>query len=204
MPATVERERIKVLIEPFTVEIDHPRNADVLLQCIPGCRLRSLISGAKPITVRMPDGREESRIPQDQARDMGMLPVIPGMQLTVDPEKCSYRIYDPLSDDEDMCDRIQKAMDTRGVFRSSGKLRGVPTSTGTLDQHRFKSLCRELLWLLEASHAKMVKGVQPTMEDVGELPGDYLLNPGSQVPNTQPRFEREWDDWYSRLVQSGG
>jgi len=133
-----------------------------------------------------------------------MLPVIPGMQLTVYPEKCSYRIYDPLTDDEDMCDRIQKVMDDRGVFRSSSKLRGVPTRTGTLDQHRFKSLCRELLWLLDANHAKMVKGVQPTMEDVGELPGDYLLNPGSQVNNTQPRFEREWDAWYSRLVQSGG
>jgi len=204
MPATLERERIKVLVEPFTVEIDHPRNADVLLQCIIGCRLRSLISSAKPITVHTADGREESRIPQDQTRDMGMLPVIPGMQLTVYPEKCSYRIYDPLTDDEDMCDRIQKVMDDRGVFRSSSKLRGVPTRTGTLDQHRFKSLCRELLWLLDANHAKMVKGVQPTMEDVGELPGDYLLNPGSQVNNTQPRFEREWDAWYSRLVQSGG
>jgi len=205
--ATAERERIKtdsVSVGSFAVEIDHPRNCDILLQSIPGCRLRSMISGTKPAMIRNKAGKEEARIPQDQSIGMGSLPPIPGMQIGVKPDELSYRIYDPLSDDEDLCERIKKAIDDRGVFRCATKLHGAETLVSTLDKHRMKCLCRELRWLLDENQVKVIKGTAPTMAEIDAMPGKYLLNPGSRIPSTQPRFECDWDDWYDKLSRSGG
>jgi hypothetical protein len=67
-----------------------------------------------------------------------------------------------------------------------------------------KTLCREVLWLLEAGDVRMVKGQQPTVEAIDELPGNYLLNPGSRVNSAQPLFEKDYPSWIERLTAAGG
>ena len=190
----------KTTVAPFGVEADTPRNSDILLQSIPGCRLRGTISATKSVT---DFATGELRVPIDQVRCLGLLPTLPGQQIHANPAKLTYQIVDPMFEDEALCERLRKAMQSAG-FNVADKLTGVPLQRGTLDVHRMKTLCRELLWLVEAGEAKLVKGVLPKMEDVEVLPGNYLLNPGSQIPNQQPRFERDWDKWLENLTRSGG
>ena len=47
MPVTTT---VKTIVAPFGVEIDTPRNGDVLLQAIPGCRLRGAVRAGKVVT----------------------------------------------------------------------------------------------------------------------------------------------------------
>jgi len=190
-------------VMPFTIEADGPRNNDLLIQCIPNCKLRSAVSSSKP-TIRNKQDEEMPTIPKDQARHLGMLPPIPGMQLTVDPANCVYVIYDPLTDNPELCKRIVRGLQADDRPYRSGKLAGVPTKKGTLDKHRMKSLCRECFNIIQAGHAKVVKGTPPEMEDIEELDGDFLLNPGSRVPNGQPIFEKDYDGYVENLQKTGG
>jgi len=195
MSATAEVTKVR----PFTIEADHPRNCDLLIQSIPGCKLRGAVSASKPAYTR--EG-QPPMIPRDQARHLGALPPIPGMRLTVNPEACTYMITDPLHDDEALCRQIEAGLKREG--RVVGKVEGVPPKSGKLDVHRMKTLCRELAHLVNIGHARVVKGQLPTKEQIDGMPGNYLLNPGSRVPNTQPRFEKDFDEWVARLNQQGG
>jgi hypothetical protein len=67
-----------------------------------------------------------------------------------------------------------------------------------------KTLCREIVWLLKEKHVKMVSGPEISLEDVDELPGKFLLNPGSRVPNTQPHFEEDVPEYINNLRKTGG
>lgn len=188
-------------VAPFAVECDEPRNRDCIVQAIPGCKLRSAISAAKPV-IDQKTGM--SMIPPDQSASLGQFPPIPGMQLHINPAKLSYVVIDPLDEDEDLCARIKKAMDRTSPFRTEAKLKGVPPLKGTLDVHRMKTLVREMLWMLDSGMVKIIKGVRPNEEDVDKLPGKYLLNPGSRIPNYQPTFSEDLEEWTNQLTRSGG
>ena len=188
-------------VAPFTIEIDGHNNNDVMLQSIPGCRMRSAISATRYVT-DYKTGQPVISI--DSAIHLGQLPPTPGMQITVYPDKCSYTIIDPMHTDEDLCDRLQSAINRSTNMRIDGKLRGVPPQKGTLDVDRMKTLCREMLCVLGSNDAKVVKGVAPSIEDVDKLPGNYLLNPGSTIPNTQPRYEKDMAAWVQQLNRTGG
>lgn len=190
------------MVAPFAIEADHPRMATLLLQSVPNCRLRSRISASKGTIVNTADPDNMPVIPLDQARALGQLPVIPGMQFHCNPGKLSYMVYDPLSDDEDMCERIRKVI--QGPSRTGEKMKGMKTEKGTLDVDRMKTLVRELVRLVDAGDAKVIKGMLPVAEDIDGLPGDFLLNPGSMVPNSQPRLEKDWDEWVKNLSRYGG
>ena len=204
MAEVMERTKLReVVLQPFTVLVDQKRNCDVLLQSIPGCRLRSAISASKPV---IDNKTGEPRIPADQARCLGELPPTPGMQLVVNPEKLSYEVVDPLYENEDLCERLRSAINRSEhiAVRITGKLRGAKPLRGKLDPHRMKTLCREVVWLLDDNDMQMVTGPRPTLEDVDKLPGNYLLNPGTQVHTTQPLFEKDWAAWVEKLTTSGG
>ena len=190
---------VEVLVAPFTIEIDHPRNDDVLLQSIVGLRMRSAIDGSKGV---IDSKTGDYVVPHDQSRSLSSFPRTPGMRLAVNPKELSYVVEDPINDDEALTDRIIRFLKNQG--RRVDKIKGVPTQKGTLDVHRMKTLCREVLWLIQAKEAKMVRGPQPKIEDIEELPGEFLLNPGSRVQNTQPVFEKNWDEWVSNLTRMGG
>ncbi len=198
MPAVQES---KTAVVPFGIEADHPRNSDLLIQCIPGLRLRSAISASR--TARNAK-TGESYVPPDQSAFLGHFPPIPGMQLHIQPTKLTYMVVDPLYDDEQLCEKIQAVLRRISSFRSTSKFRGVETQNGTLDVHRMKTLVREMTWLVGAGEARVVKGTLPDAVAVEEMAGNFLLNPGSRVHNTQPVYEKDWDQWMENLTRSGG
>jgi len=174
------------IVPPFGIEIDAPRNNDVLIQSIVGCRLRSAHKARAGV------------------QTMPMVPNIPGMQLHVNPEMCEYSIIDPLHEDTNLCDQIEAVLKQSSQLALQKKLRGVPPRSGTLDVDRMKTLCREILCLVDSDFAVVVKGPKPSIEDVEDLPGDFLLNPGSRVHNSQPRYEKDLDAYERQLSQVGG
>jgi hypothetical protein len=198
-----ERTEQMIQIQPFTVEADHHRNCDLLLQAIPGCKLRSAVNASRTVT----DAKTgEPRIPQDQSAYLGQLPPIPGMQITVDPVKLTYEVKDPLHTDKEFCSRLKSALNhiENNAFKISGELRGIAPQRGTLDVHRMKTLVREISWIVESGDAKVVKGALPTAAEIEKMQGNFLLNPGSTVPNSQPRFERDFPQWVEKLQAMGG
>ncbi|MFY9328174.1 MAG: hypothetical protein WAO76_09175, partial [Georgfuchsia sp.] len=195
--ATMERPaetkpRSAVIVPPFGVEADNPQMCDLLIQSIPGCRLRSRI---RPTTTTV-DG--QVRTPQTHGYSP---PEVPGMQLHVNPAELSYVIMDPLNGDEDAKARIKRFLHLTTGARQDANLRGVDTRKGLLDAHRMKTLCREIVWLLGAGDVKVVKGAEPTMDDIDELPGNYLLNPGLRTATTQPTFEKDHEEWINQLTR---
>lgn len=188
------------VIPSFGIEINHPRNCDVLIQSLPGCRLRSQIDGSKPVIGK--DGEEA--IPLDQSHGMASCPKVPGMEIHVNPEELTVVIRDPLNDDEPLLERLTAWLRKRTPLRTADKIRGVPTRTEKVDAHVMKTLCRELVTIVQLGHGRRAAGVVPDVEDVDELPGRYLLNPGLRTATTQPRYEDQWDKWVSELHHGGG
>ena len=185
----------KTMVPPFGVEFDHPRNADFLLQAIPGCRIRGAISP----TITNIDGSIRTLV---DAPSGSTMPTVPGMQIHVNPEKLKYTVIDPLCEDEAACERVRAYMEATS-FGKLDKIQGAPPQEGTLDVHRIKTLCRELIQIMEEGHAKVIKGPKPQLEDVDEMPGHYLLNPGSQTFSTQPTFEKDYPRWIETMTKAG-
>ncbi len=196
--ATMEqptKQRSPTIVPPFGIEVDHPQMCDLLIQSIPGCRLRSRI---RPTTTTV---QGQIRTPQSQGHSP---PEVPGMQLHVNPTELSYVILDPLNDDEEAQARVKRYLHLTTGARQDANLRGAKTLKGTLDVNRMKTLCREIVWLLNAGEVKVVKGAAPDMSDVDELPGHYLLNPGIQTRTSQPMFEKDLDERAAHLDRKVG
>jgi hypothetical protein len=196
-----EEQQTAATIQPWGIEADHPRMCDLAIQSVPGCILRSAISSSKPSRDYK---RGVMRINPDQAAYLGQFPPLPGMQIHVNPATLTVMIIDPLHDDKDLCKQIKSAFDHANECRSKEEWEGVPTRKEVLNAHRMKTLCREMLWLVQAGEAKVVKGIQPSMQEVAEMPGNFLLNPGSTVPNGQPQFEKDLDAYVVQLQSVGG
>lgn len=197
--ATAKESQNQISLPSFTVEADHPRNCDLIIQAIPGCRLRGSIDGSRHVV----DAKTgDLRVPIDQARALASFPRTPGMHLQVDPTRLTYRIVDPIYKNEAILTRMKTH------FREAGKgkveIEGLPPQEGKLDKDRMKTLCRELVELVQLNHAKVVAGSLPDLEDVEGLPGEFLLNPGASVQNTQPRYEKDFESWVDNLSRQGG
>lgn len=199
---TKEKEggKVSTTVAPWGIEADHPRNSDLAIQAIPGCKLRGGIKASR--TVKDAKSGEEM-VPLDQSRHLGQLPSIPGMQLHINPTKCTYKIVDPLYGDEALCERIGKRIQASSLVRGNIKLAGIAPQDGKLDVHRMKTLCREMLNIVDAGEATIVSGPKPSRDDVDNLPGRYLLNPGSRVESGQPLFEDELEAYRQKVNQRG-
>lgn len=204
MSATITKsvDDLVASVPAFGIEINHPRNADVLLQCIEGCRLRSAIDGVKPI-INTNKESDETFVPVDQIRHLSTFPKTPGMQVHVNPAELTYMIVDPLHGNVDLCARVQKWIASNSAYSVGDKLNGAPPRHGEMDRHQMKSLCRELFWLVEAKEAERCKGPMPSMLDIEELDGNFLLNPGARIPTGQPRFEKDFASWAENVSRSG-
>lgn len=194
MTVAMEKSTATV-VQPFGIEVDHPRNCDIVIQCIPGCRMRGRI---KPVTQTI-QGGVSTPLCQGHA-----LPEVPGMQLHINPAKLTYAIVDPLEGDEAARQRIINFVRLTQGVSADYKIRGVPSQQGELDVHRMKTLCREICDLLAEGHVRVVKGPVPSREDVEDLPGKFLLNPGSRIKTGQPIYEEDYDAWVDRLQMQGG
>lgn len=199
--ATAAEPAEAVQVAPFAIEIDHPRNCDCRIQSIPGATLRSTIKATR--TVKDAKTGEE-RIPKDQANHLGMLPEIPGMQLHVNPNSGLYRIIDPLHGNEELCEKIRKRLVESSPMSVASRINGVKPQAGELDIHRIKTLCREMIRMVQSGEAKVIKGTLPKMDEVEGMAGEFLLNPGAMVHNGQPQYERDWTEWVANLNRMGG
>ena len=177
----------KSVIPPFGVEISTPKNSDVVICSIPGCRLRGAVKARA--TVRMQPG----------------CPEIPGQQLHVNPAKLQYKIIDPLNDKKNaaLCLHIAKVMANSPIVDADmgTTVCGIEDIEGTLNVDAMKNLCRELVHLLGSNDATMVKGPEPTMKDVEDLPGRYLLDPSGIASHyTQPTYEDQVEEFRLQLA----
>lgn len=191
-------QETRVVVPPFCIEADHPRNDNLLIQSVPGILLRSAFDGSKPV---IDSKTGESMVPVDQSRHMAAFPKTPGMRLHVNPEKREYVIEDPLYDDKELCNKIRLYFSRAGQHVK--EVKGVPMQRSNTDVHRMKTLCREMLRLVKNGHAKVVAGALPTLKDIEQLPGHFLQNPGSQVYNSQPRYEKDMDEWLAKSGMGG-
>ena len=179
----------------FTVEANHRRNQDILIQALPErTRLRTAI---RPDRTTKNVKRDLYVVPKDQAIHLGGLPPVPGMQIHVNPRKLTYTITDPLHENEKICTQIEQHLKADGRPYGS-KVGGVPPKEGTLDKDRMKCLVREIVHWVEQGHMNLVKGVLPDMDMVDAMDGEYLTNPGSRIPNAQPRYEKDMAEWVQR------
>ena len=185
----------RIIVTPFGIEADHPRNCELLLTSIPNGRLRSAFDGMKPAIGR--DG--QPRVPLDQAATFSTFPRAPGMQLYVNPKTCEYKIIDPMHKNEKLCAQMGKALG--GGQR---KYDGAEPQHGTLDPHQMKTLCREMAFLVESGEAKICHGDLPSKEEIERLPGHFLLNPINRIGTTQPKYEKDFPGWVENLSHSGG
>ena len=192
---TTATKEAKTIVPPFGVEFDHPRNADFVLQAIPGCRIRSAISP----TATNVDGSVRTLVDVPSG---SVVPAVPGMQIHVNPEKLTFVVTDPLYEDEAACERVRAYMEAT-TFGKLDKIRGVPPQEEKLDVHRMKNLCRELIQIIEEGHAKVCKGPKPLLEDVDKMIGKYLLNPGGDTSTNQPTFEEDYPEWVERMTKAG-
>ena len=194
-------EKSTTFPKPFTVEIATKRNCDVVLQSIPGQRMRGAIDGRNGVID--PKTGDES-VPTDQAIDMAGFPKTPGQQIKVMPEKRAYTILDPMHGDEELCVRVKRFLEKKRGMSTGDKLDGLPPQHGKLDEHRMKTLCRELLQIVEAGEGKFVDGPEPKLETIEAMPGSFLLQPGLVTPMNMPRYEGECDDYVANLRRTGG
>ena len=196
--STATATKKTVSVPPFGIEADHPRNCDVLIQTVENCKLRSRITPTKMVFDRDRETGEQIERPAD-AELIDGLPEIPGMQIHVNPAECTYVILDPLENDERMCERIKRALDESSPVRTRSRIRGVPSRSGTVSADRMKTLVRELYQIVEAGEASVKKGPRPDIEDIVELPGDFLLEPRPGHGYNRPRYEKDLREWVESL-----
>jgi len=205
MSDTLVREKMREKTEvntvlPWTLEARHNRNCDLYIQGLEGVRLRGCVRPTKQVFTREDGEQVTATAPAGLIN--GLPNEIPGMRLHIDPARGIYKVTDPLRDDEDMCDRIRRAM-TKSQVTVSNKIRGMPPKESRRDRDRVKTLVREMYWLVAADEARVVEGVLPTMEAVDTMPGDYLTDPRGGNQWRQPRYERDMQAWVDGLNRVG-
>lgn len=196
---------VKEAIPVFTFEADHPRNCDLLLQSIPGQKLRSVIDVTKPAFDYLGKDRERGdAVLSAYQQAWGAYPKTPGMRVTVDTAKLTVDITDPLNEDLETLTKLNKWLTKPrdGGPINSAPVRGDAPKRIQLDVHRIKTLCRELFRLVQMGHGRFVAGIKPSEEDIERLPGKFLLNPGARHQNYQPKFEEDMAAWIDK--QTGG
>lgn len=199
--ATAQRRRRASSIAPFEIEVDHPRNSDVMFQGLYGVINQRLRSRLKPATKTVATKKQRSVIHAPQCVGQS-LPEIPGMRLQVNPAQCSVRVVDPLHNNDKLRGELQafiKATQGSSVVPPNG----VEPAEGKMDEHRMKTLCREILVLIEAEEVVLKKGPKFDLDDCNDLPGNYLLNPASRIPNSQPQFEKDLPAYAEKLNNLG-
>jgi len=199
--STVDK-KVKTTLKPFTIEADSPNNGDIMLHSLTGCRIRSRIKSTRRVFDK--DRITKEQVTRQESAHLlpGMPADIPGMRIEVHPGKSMYRVYDPLCDNEEMCESIGAALGAQNGTPQK-KVRGIKTYEGELGTDLLKTLLRELYNIVQSEDGKVVKGLLPEMEDIDALEGDYLLNPSNRTKYHMPRYEKDLDTWAEKLNRLG-
>ncbi len=187
-PAT-KKPSNAVLPSPFTVEFGDPLCRQIHLQTFQRT-LRGSWSNMK--LLRAGGGRNLGEVGQS-------LPDIPGIHCTVDFRASVVEFTDPAPPEvwEDLNRTLQTAPTAIvGVGQNFGP---VNDTSEPVDAHTLKTFTRELLRLVNAEKATVVKGTLPSLEEINELPGRYLFDP-SWHSQWKPQFEDEYERWKERAL----
>ena len=196
-----------VSVMPFAVEARTPRNQDVMIQGIGNVKLRGAVSASvEMFDKQMAEDGEDLGVQPAGAKIHPGIGELPGEILYVNAAEGTWKTRDPLFGKQEKLDRIKTVLDREREVRTADRLRGIKPREGELGRAEMKSLCRELISLLDAREVKLVKGVRPTTEDVDALPGRYLLNQTNLSGFRQPRYEDEYEDWVDKMhgITKGG
>lgn len=188
-------------VVPFAIEACDPCNCDLVLRTLDGVRLRSLLRPIKTVFSRDPQTGEMVEKSVSANLLPGMPTNVPGMILSVNPTEGTWKVTDPLCDDEELCEKIRQAINHGGQYQVVHKLRGVPPQQGKMDKDLTKTLVREMLELVEKDCARLHSGVLPTREAVDAMPGDYLLFPRNPTEYAMPRYEKDLETWRQAMNQ---
>lgn len=187
---------VKEIIPKFIVEATHERMGDLLIQSLQGVcnnRLRSRLGPMKKTINGEISTARTSNIPE-----------VPGMMLAVNPAKCAIRITDPLRESDkadEYCAKVESYL--KRVQMISTRIKGDEPREGVMDKDRMKTLCREIYNFMKKGAFTLHEGVSFTLEDCDKLPGNYLLNPGSMIRNSQPKYEKDLEAYAAKLDSMG-
>jgi len=121
---------------------------------------------------------------------MGMMPDIPGIQFIVIPKENKVTIFDPLSEDQDLLDKISSVW--HGASLGIGaNFKAVKAAEVVLDDDKFVTLLHELKCCVEKDEPVMhvISGTFPTNEQIASLPGRELNEVGSPYPHAKYKDE---------------
>lgn len=118
--------------------------------------------------------------------ELSVMPEVPGMRMTIDAKESTARIFDPLEDDPELLDDINRVQSN--ITSLGGKITFVKSVVRRLDEPTLKTLLREMCRLVEAKSATVVEGSLPKLKQIEKLPGRFLYDPAfkSQI---KPRYE---------------
>jgi len=126
------------------------------------------------------------------------MPAIPGIRLRVKPSEMKAYLEDPLADQPELVDRINRvARGAPSIKARSADWKPVPTRTFTLTPDTLKTLILELLRKQEAKQIRMIKGKLPSEQTIDRLEGRQLNDPWNSA--RKPRYADEVPAWREKL-----
>jgi len=195
--ATGNRRQQRNMPAPFVVEFGDDGNRSITIDT-----LRLTVRGAWSVATL--HNREEGG--RDLGAVMSGMPAIPGLRMAVDPRAGTAVLFDPLSDDEELRERITRVLNRSVVLKTRETIKAVKDQEFELNDDQLKTLCIELVRKctgracgVHGVHlsAKLVKGDLPTEEQIGQMPGEELIELWNE--GRHPRYRKDVPQWEKRL-----
>ncbi len=168
----------------FTVEFGDRANRMIVLQSLSGERFRGSFAIAN-----VPSGSHN--------QTMGQIPNLPGQHLAVSTRDRRITISDPLEHDKTLLSQLRLAMRKLRSIREA-EVTYVPSTERQLDEDALKTLLFELSAMIANKTATVIKGDFPTREQIEQLAGDELWDPGDTTGRPKPRYKKDERAWRNR------
>jgi hypothetical protein len=180
---------------PFVVEFGDDNNRQIVVQTV-----RRTVRGSWSNQKLYRDNRGRNLGELGQS-----LPDIPGMCVKVEPSRNRVIWFDPLEKDDTPLKTLNRVIQNApsGIIGVGAAFGPVDRSVEEFDDpHQFKTLIRELVRLVSGNKATLREGALPTLEQIDNLPGEYLYDPAFQS-DWKTRFEKDFAAWRDRQINQG-
>ncbi len=184
-----EAPRTGPVLAPFTVEFGDSHNRTILLACF-NEKFRGSFS----------NGKAHSRTSgAPNIGDMNQMPDLPGQRMEVDWRKRTVTVTDPLEDDEELVDRMNRVLRNNRITGSNQKCVFVPSVVKTkLNDNQLKTLVLELAKLRDGGSLEVTTGSLPATDKLDNLPGRQFFDPMNSS-SRKPTFVDQYEDWATQV-----